>query len=167
MSTCSKSFTLTVDAPSVCPDWDAIAWDPPNIFTFGGGATASASFVGNSITINTAVADQATEEASVTNLGSLDYNGPGCNGNFHYETTIVETNGQSGVQFQLTNVTDALIIFNTTAFVSGVFDIPFVIPDTLGATKTYQWQVSGGCGAQTPPAGASSMDVVATVTNVP
>lgn len=163
--TCGKAFALTVAAG--CPDWDATVWDPPSLFTFGGGATASATFITNTLTASVAVADQETEDASVSGLGFLTYNGPGCNCNFHYETTIVESNGQGGVQFQLNNVTDALIVFNTVAVVTGVFDIPFVIPTTGGVAKQYQWQVAVGCGGTTPPAGAASVDVSAIITNLP
>lgn len=164
-TSCSRLFSITVAAPS-CPNWDNIAWDPPSFVAFGAGASASGSVAGPNIIANTSVTDQETENASALGIGFLDYNGPACNGNFHYELDIVDTNGQGGYSFQLLNNTDALIVFNVTTVLSGVYDIPFVIPDTGGVTKQYALTFSGGCGAFTPPPGPSNANAIATISNV-
>jgi hypothetical protein len=167
---CNKAYTLEIE--SSCAAWDTMVWDAES-----GGAGGAGTFNGLWFQ-NTFHAVVSSPDASVGDFAALSnttlpplgliYNGPGCNCNLHIEFTRVGnlTNlGGSGVLIQIIPPGTTLVNFPVTS-ASGSYDIPFSLPDTLGADINLFVIVALQSGVDPGDPTLSSLDVEGTITNV-
>jgi hypothetical protein len=167
--TCGKAFSLTVTVATDCPDWSALVWGPPTIFTEGSGAGALVFAGGDTVIMNCqSPLTGANEDASVDVDGTVTYNGPGCNCNLHIQLVF---NGNPGVGDVGANVlitsdeTGFIFLVDAAALGNGTFDVPFTIPDTVGIDFHLHVHPAVSCGPNNAP--NSSMAMSCIISNVP
>jgi len=149
--TCFKQFSIE-SVNTGCPDWSQLTWTTPGIVTTGAASisflptnTASDSFI-----ITMACANAPGQFCSLNWPGvkpTIAYKGPGCNCILHVEITGAATLGfpasGAGWLVQTPGFFGDILNDISVAHGYGVFDIPFSMPDTLGATINYEVLILG------------------------
>lgn len=139
---CSRQFTMTV-ADAGCINWSDMLWDAATLTTQDGG---TASFTPDGTTGDTAVVAVSctaliTSEAEASgSFGHITYNAAVCD----CKVVVTIDNpapGSNTIQIVYIQIQDSL--FNTVFFQeymsdtpSGVYEVPFSLPDTLGLDET-------------------------------
>lgn len=134
-STCEKTFVIPA-APLDCPDWTTLLWSVAVLF---GGA----SFSPDSATGDTFDFFIDTNAAQAVNTATIDYKGAGCNCNLHLIislNTLAENPVCTITVAQLVPFSTILCVGGAGPLAAGTYDIPFSLPDTMGATQTFQIQ---------------------------
>jgi hypothetical protein len=150
----------------VCPDWTQMQWGVP-IQSAGGGAVVSfspVSTISDSFDSNAISPTGFPPDAGdIRNTGVITYDGHGCDCNLHVELTrdqAVATFG--GVLIRPTATLIDIVSFLVQNNPTGVYDIPFSLPDTLGVPTQFEVFVRS---INLSP-GPGEVHLVGTVTNV-
>lgn len=128
--TCEKEFTLAIEEPATCPDWEATVWGAA---TLSGNATFSG--IGDTATIS--LQDQIGLASGIYDgVGSLTYEGPGCNCILRITVTDANPTGYSvWVKVVQAGFTVASTVQSFDSV--GVFDTPFSVGD-IGGPSTIE-----------------------------
>jgi len=128
---CTQPVTIVVN--SACPDWTTLLWNIPYPYSVVNGSftpfnTASDSF---SSSLNGGVAQSF-------NSATYVYNGSGCNCNLH-----LDYNGPAWVgvtckiSSSMIDPPNTLVLCVKLLAGTGIYDIPFSLPDTLGVPISF------------------------------
>jgi len=155
---CSKEMAIAVDPPPPCIDWSQLLWasssaapDPVCILVTTPLNAAGDSFLVSTILSPTNFFVNSTSNA--TNVGTLTYNGPVCNGTIagnmqkigggvgnNFQGRIVMTVTTLGVPTSTILLHQTLGV-GTVLFATGPYSVPFTIPDTGGNISTIEFEV--------------------------
>jgi len=173
MATCHTTFDLPVQ---LCPNWSQLSWGNPTITL--GGAGASGSFTPSNATGSTAIAIAAVTDglfnaAIVTNSGTVNYNGIGCNINLHI--VVVKVGTQVPSSQQNANLTVSILlpgninftIYQNLSIAAGTMDVPLVLPNTGGQSLPITVQLGVKAPSPGTPPGPQSINATVTITNTP
>lgn len=134
-TSCEKSFEMVVDPDTSCPDWSLLLWPAPTLFNaaFTPSSTTGDSFV---LTLNNGV-------SQAQSIASIDYNGPGCNCNMQITVSGEALDADAVCKISVDQVAPfaALMCFGAAGAAPGNYNAAFSLPDTGGATRTYQVNV--------------------------
>lgn len=168
---CEKEFELEI-GPEGCPDWDELSWGQASIVQIGGTGTFSPPQFTQQANAEANLSID-NNPASFVNVGAFGpatiiHNGPLCACNYRIEINRV---GPPNVGFDTAGVivTSSLfgILLNTVVMADGITDLPFNLPDTLGADDTIEVLALSTLDNIVPGSGAvRSMQVLFQLSNV-
>ncbi len=161
VTACTKTLSLSVAVASDCPDWNTLLWGVPIIGTLGASTAffAPDSLAADGFSANV-VSPGVGDACAAQNTGQLVYGGSGCNCNINIAINRINSN-LGGVAVFGSN-SGLLLNVNWNTLVTGVYDIPFTLPDTLGVPETISVIVQ----LQNDNFGTQSNDVNGVITNI-
>jgi hypothetical protein len=167
---CNKAYTLEVE--SACPDWTTLLWGVANQGGVGAGSGTFTpdSTTGDSFAATASAPDGGGADFGIgNNTGTIAYNGTGCDCNLHYDAILVGDSNFIGGTIGITLLPDFLVlaVVSLNGGASGSADVPFTIPDTLGADKTIAVDVLAQCPVAGIAGGLISISLSGQITNVP
>jgi len=162
---CEKAFELEVEAAGGCPDWSLIPWDMDGSGGVGGG---TGSFTPNNVPSDSfsgvCAALVPFSNGTSYNEGTFVYNGPGCNCNLHLEVIETVTTFQFANNFEV--FFNGGLVMAQSSVSNGVYDFPFVIPDTGGLNANIRVTCFMNCNFGGGP-GAVTINFSGTYSNLP
>lgn len=132
---CEQEVQIVVNNP--CADWTTLDW--------GIATEVNGTFTPSSSQSDSFSATVTSTPCAVNNYGAIYYNGTGCNANVHlvYAGGILPGSGNCVVSvFQVSPYVALLCWVGFTPRATGVYDLPFSLPNTLGVSTQFRVQVS-------------------------
>lgn len=133
--TCTKDFEITIDAATTCPNWSTLLWDSQALF--------NATFTPQSGTGNSFNAATLGGVGVVQNQADIDYNGTGCDCQCDMVLGGDSLPNDSTCKFVVYKMPGfvQLVCFAAFGAAPNSYNVPFSLPDTLGATITFRVRV--------------------------
>lgn len=168
---CSKSCSLYVEPEVIGPDWDDLLWGVPVLAHTG---AATSSFTPDSTTSAVFVADCETPNnngnySNAQNSADIDYVDGPFNCNLHIDLTNIAVDNRTFGNVLIYDNGVLIYTYNYAALASGVYNFPFVLPDTGGVVHTIHITVTIQAASYLPfqPSGYEHIHIEGVFSTIP